>query len=409
MKFLKFNILNFFIIGHFLYFVLFGLLNIFFEKQNFFTINLKSIVVLGIVFIFLLILDRSSQFKIDFDIKNRVEKINIISIFLISLFFLCIILFFYFKYNIIGSVIATPLETNYENSVRLLYGKIKGFILIPLSFFILISLYFKMKSTNKIIFLISISLMLSVLIFSYLCGRRIFAMSLILLIMAYSLDKKFEFYKLILILVPLFFIWLILSNIYLSNRSNFTLSIDSSKTDKNIVLNKLYDFESTFKNFGSRPSPFFHLNHIINTFDNKNIFFLNGKILKNSILMSIPKIIYPNKPAVLDDYILIDNLNTYNVDLSTNALTSFFVDFGYLGVIYYLFFILSLILVFNFILLKIKHNNILFLIYVCYLYCFLTHIESNISRYFITLYIGLFLVVFYFIYKIIFDEKRTVL
>ena len=116
-----------------------------------------------------------------------------------------------------------------------------------------------------------------------------------------------------------------------------------------------------------------------------------------SIENSIPKKIFSNKKFISED-LLISNfaLDTGRLDLSSNSLSLFIVEFNYIGVAVYLMFIISIIFIYNIILNLLRSNRILFLSFYSLSAITIFQIEVVTSNYFNVIIIGFILVILNF-------------
>jgi hypothetical protein len=286
-----------------------------------------------------------------------------------------------------------------ENKTILEFAKFRHFIIFPILFLLIFTSIYKIFYREKILLYSTLATIIT--IFLSFFGRRILAALLFLsliIILNLIMSKKYFIKnlikKIIIYSFSFMFLWIIFSNYYLNFRIQ---SIDNSVSK----IFWLFDYKKTINNFSSRPSTFYQFNRIINFNSNELMVEANGKLIFQSLENSVPKIFFKDKKYIPED-LLISNYatNSGQEDLSSNALSLFFVDFGVIGIFIYLIFIISIILFYQFILNLLKTNYIFYLFFYTKAAITLFEIETIASNYFVVLIIGTMLVIFNYLLNI---------
>ena len=395
MKF--FNLLSIHIFGLVTYFFFFGILNIITGKIEYSTIN-----TLTIIYIFLVII---SFLIINFLINNKeysyffLLKLKKLSNFHLIIFFgLSFLIITYYFFKLTNLFLYTTLN-HPENKTILEFAKFRHFIIFPILFLLIFTSIYKIFYREKILLYSTLAIIIT--IFLSFFGRRILATLLFLsliIILNLIMSKKYFIKnlikKIIIYSFSFMFLWIIFSNYYLNFRIQ---SIDNSVSK----IFWLFDYKKTINNFSSRPSTFYQFNRIINFNSNELMVEANGKLIFQSLENSVPKIFFKDKKYIPED-LLISNYatNSGQEDLSSNALSLFFVDFGVIGIFIYLIFIISIILFYQFILNLLKTNYIFYLFFYTKAAITLFEIETIASNYFVVLIIGTMLVIFNYLLNI---------
>ena len=390
-KNLYFSLITIHIVGLITYFFVFGTLNVYYGKIEYSDVNILSVIYICVLILTLTLVNISYYSENNSSIfLLEIKKFSNFNYLILFAIVFIIIAYFYLN---IGNIFSYTKANLQENKQILKFAKIKNFIVIPLLFLLFFISILKIFNQKKI--LLNLIFIITCLFFISFFGRRILGSLLILsLIILYSQFHKKEFsnifFKRIIILsFAASFIWISFSNYYLHLRKhNFN----------NPTIGSLLDYDITIKNFGSRPSPFFHLNQIVNSNDKDLLFQSNGSLIIQSIENSIPKKILSNKRFISED-LLISNyaLNTGQLDLSSNSLSLFIVEFSDVGVAVYLMFIISIILIYNVLLNLLRSNQILFLSFYSLAAITMFQIEIVTSTYFNVIIIGVMLVIFNFL------------
>lgn len=394
MKF--FNLLSIHIFGLVVFFFLFGILNIIAGKIEYSAINTLTIIYIFLVIISFLIINfliNNKEYSYFFLLKlKKLSNFHLITFFVLSFL---IITYYFFKLT--NLFLYTTLDHT-ENKTILEFAKFRHFIIFPILFLLIFTSIYKIFYRKNILLYSILAIIIA--IFLSLFGRRILATLLFLsLIIIYSLimDKKYfikNLKKMIIYSFSFIFLWIIFSNYYLNYRYQ---NIDNSGSK----ILWLFDYKKTIKNFSSRPSPFYQFNRIINFNSNELMVEANGKLIFQSLENSVPKIFFKDKKFIPED-LLISNYatNSGQEDLSSNALSLFFVDFGVIGIFIYLIFIISIILFYQFILNLLKTNYIFYLFFYTKAAITLFEIETIASNYFVVMIIGTMLVIFNYLLNI---------
>ena len=390
-KNLYFSLITIHIVGLITYFFVFGTLNVYYGKIEYSDVNILSVIYICVLILTLTLVNISYYSENNSSIfLLEIKKFSNFNYLILFAIVFIIIAYFYLN---IGNIFSYTKANLQENKQILKFAKIKNFIVIPLLFLLFFISILKILDQKNI--LLNLIFIIACLFFISFFGRRILGSLLILsLIILYSQFHKKEFsnifFKRIIILsFAASFIWISFSNYYLHLRKhNFN----------NPTIGSLLDYDITIKNFGSRPSPFFHLNQIVNSNDKDLLFQSNGSLIIQSIENSIPKKILSNKRFISED-LLISNyaLNTGQLDLSSNSLSLFIVEFSDVGVAVYLMFIISIILIYNVLLNLLRSNQILFLSFYSLAAITMFQIEIVTSTYFNVIIIGVMLVIFNFL------------
>ena len=390
-KNLYFSLITIHIVGLITYFFVFGTLNVYYGKIEYSDVNILSVIYICVLILTLTLVNISYYSENNSSIfLLEIKKFSNFNYLILFAIVFIIIAYFYLN---IGNIFSYTKANLQENKQILKFAKIKNFIVIPLLFLLFFISILKIFNQKNI--LLNLIFIITCLFFISFFGRRILGSLLILsLIILYSQFHKKEFsnifFKRIIILsFAASFIWISFSNYYLHLRKhNFN----------NPTIGSLLDYDITIKNFGSRPSPFFHLNQIVNSNDKDLLFQSNGSLIIQSIENSIPKKILSNKRFISED-LLISNyaLNTGQLDLSSNSLSLFIVEFSDVGVAVYLMFIISIILIYNVLLNLLRSNQILFLSFYSLAAITMFQIEIVTSTYFNVIIIGVMLVIFNFL------------
>jgi hypothetical protein len=390
-KNLYFSLITIHIVGLIIYFFVFGTLNVYYGKIEYSDVNILSVIYICVLILTLTLVNISYYSENNSSIfLLEIKKLSNFNYLILFAIVFIIIAYFYLN---IGNIFAYTKLNLQENKQILKFAKIKNFIVIPLLFLLFFISILKIFNQKNI--LLNLIFIITCLFFISFFGRRILGSLLILsLIILYSQFHKKEFSniffkRMIILSFAASFIWISFSNYYLHLRKhNFN----------NPTIGSLLNYDSTIKNFGSRPSPFFHLNQIVNSNDKDLLFQSNGSLIIQSIENSIPKKILSNKRFISED-LLISNyaLNTGQLDLSSNSLSLFIVEFSNIGVAVYLMFIISIILTYNVLLNLLRSNQILFLSFYSLAAITMFQIEIVTSTYFNVIIIGVMLVIFNFL------------
>jgi hypothetical protein len=386
-----FNLITIHIVGLITYFFVFGTLNVYNGKIEYSDVNILSVIYICVLILTLTLVNISYYRENNSSIfLSEIKKFSNFNYLILCAIVFIIIAYFYLN---IDNIFAYTKLNLAENKHILKFAKIKNFIIIPLLFLLFFISILKIFNQKNI--LLNLIFIIACLFFISFFGRRILGSLLILsLIILYSqLIKKelsnISFKRIIILSFAASFIWISFSNYYLNFRKH---------NSNNPTINSLFDYDKTIKNFGSRPSPFFHLNQIVNNNDKGLLLQSNGFLIIQSIENSIPKKILSNKRFISED-LLISNyaLNTGQLDLSSNSLSLFIVEFSNIGVAVYLMFIISIILTYNVLLNLLRSNRILFLSFYSLAAITMFQIEIVTSTYFNVIIIGVMLVIFNFL------------
>lgn len=386
-----FSLITIHIVGLITYFFVFGTLNVYNGKIGYSDVNILSVIYICVLILTLTLVNISYYRENNSSIfLSEIKKFSNFNYLILCAIVFIIIAYFYLN---IDNIFAYTKLNLAENKNILKFAKIKNFIIIPLLFLLFFISILKIFNQKNI--LLNLIFIIACLSFISFFGRRILGSLLILsLIILYSqlIKKEFSnisFKKIIILSFAASFIWISFSNYYLNFRQH---------NSNNPTINSLFDYDKTIKNFGSRPSPFFHLNQIVNNNDKGLLFQSNGFLIIQSIENSIPKKILSNKRFISED-LLISNyaLNTGQLDLSSNSLSLFIVEFSNIGVAVYLMFIISIILTYNVLLNLLRSNRILFLSFYSLAAITMFQIEIVTSTYFNVIIIGVMLVIFNFL------------
>ena len=386
-----FSLITIHIVGLITYFFVFGTLNVYNGKIGYSDVNILSVIYICVLILTLTLVNISYYRENNSSIfLSEIKKFSNFNYLILCAIVFIIIAYFYLN---IDNIFAYTKLNLAENKNILKFAKIKNFIIIPLLFLLFFISILKIFNQKNI--LLNLIFIIACLFFISFFGRRILGSLLILsLIILYSqlIKKEFSnisFKKIIILSFAASFIWISFSNYYLNFRKH---------NSNNPTINSLFDYDKTIKNFGSRPSPFFHLNQIVNNNDKGLLFQSNGFLIIQSIENSIPKKILSNKRFISED-LLISNyaLNTGQLDLSSNSLSLFIVEFSNIGVAVYLMFIISIILTYNVLLNLLRSNRILFLSFYSLAAITMFQIEIVTSTYFNVIIIGVMLVIFNFL------------
>ena len=386
-----FSLITIHIVGLITYFFVFGTLNVYNGKIGYSDVNILSVIYICVLILTLTLVNISYYRENNSSIfLSEIKKFSNFNYLILCAIVFIIIAYFYLN---IDNIFAYTKLNLAENKNILKFAKIKNFIIIPLLFLLFFISILKIFNQKNI--LLNLIFIIACLSFISFFGRRILGSLLILsLIILYSqLIKKelsnISFKRIIILSFAASFIWISFSNYYLNFRKH---------NSNNPTINSLFDYDKTIKNFGSRPSPFFHLNQIVNNNDKGLLFQSNGFLIIQSIENSIPKKILSNKRFISED-LLISNyaLNTGQLDLSSNSLSLFIVEFSNIGVAVYLMFIISIILTYNVLLNLLRSNRILFLSFYSLAAITMFQIEIVTSTYFNVIIIGVMLVIFNFL------------
>jgi hypothetical protein len=286
-----------------------------------------------------------------------------------------------------------------ENKTILEFAKFRHFIIFPILFLLIFTSVYKIFYREKILLYSILAIIIT--IFLSFFGRRILAALLFLsliIILNLIMNKKYFIKnlikKIIIYSFSFMFLWIIFSNYYLNFRYQ---SIDNSVSK----IFWLFDYKKTINNFSSRPSPFYQFNRIINFNSNELMVEANGKLIFQSLKNSVPKIFFKDKKYIPEDLLIsIYGTDSGQEDLSSNALSLFFVDFGVIGIFIYLIFIISIILFYQFILNLLKTNYIFYLFFYTLAAITLFEIETVTANYFVVMIIGTMLVMFNYLLNI---------
>ena len=386
-----FSLITIHIVGLITYFFVFGTLNVYNGKIGYSDVNILSVIYICVLILTLTLVNISYYRENNSSIfLSEIKKFSNFNYLILCAIVFIIIAYFYLN---IDNIFAYTKLNLAENKNILKFAKIKNFIIIPLLFLLFFISILKIFNQKNI--LLNLIFIIACLSFISFFGRRILGSLLILsLIILYSqlIKKEFSnisFKKIIILSFAASFIWISFSNYYLNFRQH---------NSNNPTINSLFDYDKTIKNFGSRPSPFFHLNQIVNNNDKGLLLQSNGFLIIQSIENSIPKKILSNKRFISED-LLISNyaLNTGQLDLSSNSLSLFIVEFSNIGVAVYLMFIISIILTYNVLLNLLRSNRILFLSFYSLAAITMFQIEIVTSTYFNVIIIGVMLVIFNFL------------
>ena len=124
------------------------------------------------------------------------------------------------------------------------------------------------------------------------------------------------------------------SNSYLNLRSDIMGYRFKNEFNPDQSLSEIiFDFESSDENFEERHSALPLFSKIINDI-RLNEDLSNGEILKSSVNNVIPSVLITRPKRFIDDDIIIaDQLKISRDDFNTNLYSSFYMDFGWLGIL----------------------------------------------------------------------------
>lgn len=390
-NFKKSNVLTLFVIAYLLYYDILTIIYIY--KNNKEIDDLISFILLFYIFFstFIVVLLCQTIFKKSYisniSFKIIIEKANLFSDKLIIIIFIIvssIIAYYFYKYNLIFRISPNLKKTDTLNT----YGIVISSFVLPLYTMVLIIVTSKLTSNYKKYKLLYLFLLLSIMIYFLLYGRREFILGILLMAFISSYQKNSNLFsiKKIPVLLLVFFIIIIASNLYQNIRIQVSqYAITSKLVLKKSILEYAFDFESSNKNIEDRTSIYDYTYLISKKLFQEDKEPLNGEILIQSFINVLPSIIYPNKIVINDDKLINNGLKLANSDMPNSVATSLLVDFRYLAFFIYPIFLIVYMFISMFLINKFRNNTTLYLLLISIFIYSIFNIEATITNSFVNL------------------------
>lgn len=291
----------------------------------------------GILY-FLFVLFGSYKDKKNFSLVTCIQQAQSIPQKIVILSFVTAtvaVLYFFYRYDLIFRV------ENDEISFVNTYRQVIQNVVFPLFNLVTIAAYSKIIGTGLRGNKINLILLFFVTAYWLFFGRREFIFQILILgFLWYVSHHNFLKFKTILYSSTLLVTMILGANAYQNLRAEIMLYSINGEFNTNKSLKEiLFDFESSEQNLKDRPSALPLFSKILNEIDS-NEKYSNGEILEASVLNVVPSIFFGNKKYINDDEIVARQLRIRDDDFSTNLFSSFYVDFGWIGLLLQPFFML---------------------------------------------------------------------
>lgn len=417
----NFDLLEIFVISYILFFDVYTLLNIIdgvnkFKNEFIFLFTLFIVFSSLLLFLFLFKIFINKKLRLLMTYQEFIKHANYVSINTIFALFISIAIvigYYFLQFHLFGNVYT------YNNKIILNgYGIILSSFLLPL-FYLIISVsmikYLNSKKYNKIIFLLNGIIFL--ILFSY--TRRAFFEAILLTITLYAYVKNFNIASIksknIILLILVGFMFIVGSNLFQNIRGNYTkFAIGKFHYKKPSILKMMFDFKISEQDLKARQSLFSLDYNVVKKMVYSKKKPLLGKIILQSVINIIPRIIYPDKRVITDNNIIANHFNLKRTDYPINIILEFIACFGLIAsIIIYPIFMMVYLVFFIFLLKVFKKNNLSFIIIFIVLYDVLFNVQMPLEYLWVSIRnIFIFIFIFQsisFLKKIVHSTHKTII